>query len=90
MHFGGVVVSEDANIGDYCTIYQCVTIGKRSKNGAPIIGDNCCFFAGAKILGNIKIGDGVIVGANAVVLSDCPDKAVVAGVPAKVLKIKKN
>ncbi len=87
VHFGGVVVSQDAVIGNNCTIYQCVTIGKTGDKGAPVIGNNCTFYAGAKVLG-VKVGNNVEVGANAVVLKDCPDNAVVAGVPAKVLKIK--
>lgn len=87
VHFGGVVVSQDAILGNNCTIYQCVTIGKTGDKGAPVIGNNCTFYAGAKVLG-VRVGNNVEVGANAVVLKDCPDNAVVAGVPAKVLKIK--
>lgn len=51
----------------------------------PIIGDNVMLFSGCKILGDVKIGNNVVVGANAVVVKDVPDNAVVAGVPAKVL-----
>ena len=86
-HFGGIVVSPDAVIGDNVTIYQCVTIGKNGEK-APIIGDGCTIYAGAKVLGGITLGKNVIVGANAVVLNDCPDNAIVAGVPAKIIRIK--
>ncbi len=87
IHFGGIVVSQDAVIGDNCTIYQCVTLGKTGDKRAPVIGNNCTFYAGAKVLG-VKVGDNVEVGANAVVLKDCPDNSIVAGVPAKIIKIK--
>ena len=87
-HFGGIVVSSGAKIGNNCNISQGVTIGLsvRGKNkGVPTIGDNCYIAPGAKIIGNIKIGNNVAVGANAVVTTDVPDNAVVVGVPAKII-----
>ncbi len=56
--------------------------------GFPILGDRVYLGAGAKILGPVRIGSDVVIGANAVVIRDVPDKAVVAGVPAKVLNYK--
>ena len=53
--------------------------------GSPIIGNNVLLFAGAKIIGNVRIGNNVVVGANAVVTHDVPDNAVVVGIPAKVI-----
>lgn len=53
-----------------------------------MIGDNVTIFAGAKVIGNIRIGNNVTVGANSVVTSDVPDNAIVAGVPARILRIK--
>jgi serine O-acetyltransferase len=53
--------------------------------GKCIIGDNVILFSGAKVIGNVCIGNNVVVGANAVVLNDIPDNAVVAGVPAKII-----
>jgi Serine acetyltransferase len=50
-----------------------------------MIGDNVVLFSGAKIIGQVHIGNNVVVGANAVVLNDIPDNAVVAGVPAKIV-----
>lgn len=83
----GVVIHRDAKIGRNCLISQQVTIGGRSGlEGAPVIGDYVRIGAGAKILGNITIGDFAVIGANAVVLKSVPAGAVVAGVPAKVLR----
>ncbi|MFZ0034638.1 MAG: hypothetical protein WAK60_06590 [Sedimentisphaerales bacterium] len=87
-HFGGIVVSERAVIGKNCNISQGVTLGKanRGKNeGYPIIGDNVYIGPGAKIVGKIRVGNNVAIGANCVVTKDAPDNAVVAGVPGEVI-----
>lgn len=74
------------SIGENCWINQQVTIGfKNSKS--PIIGDNVRISCGAKILGDIKVGNNAVIGANAVVLKDVPENTIVAGVPAKVIKM---
>lgn len=84
----GVVIHARAVIGKNCTIAQQVTIGGRSGiYEVPVIGDNVYLGAGCKILGNVKIGNNSIVGANSVVIHDIPENAVVAGVPAKILRI---
>lgn len=72
------------SLGDNCTIFQQVTIGY-SRGEIPTVGDNCVVCCGAKILGNVTIGNNVIIGANAVVTHDIPDNSVVAGAPAKVI-----
>lgn len=83
----GVVVHQDAVIGRHCLLSQQVTIGGRSGlSGAPVLGDYVRVGAGARILGAIHIGDFAVVGANAVVIHDVPAGAVVAGVPARVLR----
>lgn len=90
-HYGGVAINSAAIIGDNCLILQGVTIGEIRKEGkslVPSIGNNVVIFAGAKIIGNVKIGNNVIVGANAVVTHDVCDGAVVAGIPAKVISMK--
>lgn len=56
----------------------------------PIIGNNVYIATGAKILGPIKIGSNVIIGANAVVINDVPNNVTVAGIPAKIIKSKKQ
>ena len=67
---------------------QQVTIGSSrggNKEGYPTIGNRCFIAAGAKIIGNVTIGDDVVVGANAVVTKDIPSGSVVGGVPAKII-----
>ena len=73
-------------LGKNCRINQQVTIGSAEGSGIPKIGNNVRICAGAKVLGNITIGDDVIVGANAVVVKDVPSHSIVAGVPAKIIK----
>lgn len=85
----GVVIHRDSVIGRHCLISQQVTLGGRSGlEGAPIVGDYVRIGAGAKVLGHITIGDFAVIGANAVVVKDVPRGAVVAGVPARVLRIE--
>lgn len=89
-HFGGIVISGDAVIGDDVTIRNGVTIGLRRKGtrGAPVIGNNVDIGAGAVLLGDISIGDDSAIGANAVVLKTVPPHSIAVGVPA-VVKPKK-
>ena len=83
----GVVIHSKAVIGQRVLIGQGITIGRKlSPNGVPIIGDDVYISAGSRILGDIKIGSNVIIGANSVVIHDIPDNTIVAGAPAKVVK----
>jgi serine O-acetyltransferase len=75
-----------ADLGENCWVNQQVTIGHKDKTGRPKIGNHVKITAGAKVLGNIKIGDDVTVGANAVVVKDVPDRCVVVGIPAYIIK----
>lgn len=78
-------------IGSDVTIMQQVTIGSSrggNRQGYPTIGNRCFIAAGAKIIGNVTIGDDVVVGANAVVTKDIPSGCVVGGVPAKIISNK--
>ena len=84
----GIIISHNASIGYKSTIYQQVTIGENENREAPQIGNNVIIYAGAKIIGNIKVGNNVIIGAGAVVVKDVPDNAVVGGVPARILKYR--
>lgn len=89
-HFGGIVVSGYAKLGDNCRIRNGVVIGLKNVEeiGAPVIGNNVDIGAGAKVLGKITIGNNVLIGANAVVISDVPDNSIAVGVPA-VIKSRK-
>ena len=77
--------------GKNCVITVGTVFGHR-KGGdeAVIVGDNCYFGIGCKILGGVKIGNNVSVGAYAVVIDDIPDNAIVAGIPARIIKIRNN
>lgn len=85
-HFGGVIVSGYAKFGDNCRIRDGVVVGLRrvEEKVAPTIGDNVDIGSGAKLLGPIKIGNNVLIGANAVVLCDVPDNSIAVGVPAAI------
>jgi len=89
-HFGGIVISGDAVFGDDCVIRNGVTVGLKhtGSRGAPTLGNRVDIGAGAKVLGAIHIGDDVLIGANAVVLTDVPSNCIAVGVPARVLPRK--
>ncbi len=83
----GVVIHRRAVIGKNCEISHQVTIGGRGGYyEVPEIGNDVFIGPGAKLLGPIRIGDGAIIGANAVVLHDVPAHAVAVGVPARIIK----
>jgi len=83
-HFGGINIASEAVIGKNVNISQLVTIGESGqgdKAGAPTIGDRVFIGAGAKVIGKIKVGNNVKIGANAVIYKDIPDNAVVVSYP---------
>lgn len=86
-HFGGIIISGDAVFGDDCVVRNGVTVGLRHRGvrGAPLIGDRVDIGAGAKVLGPIRIGNDVAIGANAVVIQDVPDGYLAVGVPARII-----
>lgn len=86
----GTVVHKRAVIGDGAVIGTGVTIGGRSGHAdVPAIGAGAMLGSGAKVLGPVQVGRHASVGANAVVLSDMPDFAVVVGIPARVVRINR-
>lgn len=87
--YGGIAVVMHARtvIGKNCMIGQGVTIGGKSGwYEVPVIGDNVHINAGAKIIGPVRIGDNVEIGANCVVVKDVPSNCVVVGIPARIIK----
>ena len=88
-HGSGVVIGETSIIGDNVTLYQGVTLGGTGKETGkrhPTLGNNIVVGSGAKVLGNITIGDASYIGANAVVLKDVPSNSTVVGVPGHITK----
>jgi serine O-acetyltransferase len=89
-HGQGVVIGATAEVGTGTILYQGCTLGGTGKETGkrhPTVGEHCVISAGAKVLGNITIGDYAKVGACAVVLRDVPPHATVVGVPARVVRI---
>ena len=92
-HGEGVVIGETAEVGEGTVLYQGCTLGGTGKETGkrhPTVGRYCVISAGAKVLGNITIGDFAKIGAGAVVLKSVPPHATAVGVPAKVVKISEN
>lgn len=87
-HGMGIVIGETSIIGENVTIYHGVTLGGVSLDKGkrhPTIGNNVIIGAGAKVLGNITIGDNSKIGANSVILKDIPKDSVAVGVPGKII-----
>lgn len=92
-HQSGIVIHGYCSIGDDCIIRQGVTMGNRYLDrpfDAPKLGKRVNVGAGAKIFGNVTIGDDVNIGANAVVLSDIPPGKTAVGIPAKIISSKNS
>ena len=84
----GVVIHKDVRAGSHCLLSQQVTLGGRSgKAGVPVLGHHVRIGAGAKVLGPVHVGNWAVIGANAVVTHDVPEGGVVAGVPARLLRV---
>lgn len=93
VHLGYIWVDNSAIIGKNCTVLPRVLLGKKYpgiKTPNIIIGDNCYIGTNTTILGPVKIGNNVTIGAGSVVVNDIPDNCVVVGSPAKVIKYKET
>lgn len=84
-HSVGIVIGSGVVIGKNLNIFQNVTIGTRGSLEYPTIGDNVNLYSGCALLGPIRVGDNVSIGANAVVLKNIPSNNTAVGVPAKVV-----
>jgi serine O-acetyltransferase len=90
-HGTGVVIGETSEIGDDVLLYQGVTLGGTGHEKGkrhPTIGNRVVIGTGAKILGNIRIGDNVKVGAGSVVVHPVPDNSTVVGIPGRVVRVR--
>lgn len=91
-HYGAVVINSGTKIGDNCNIAQNVTIGMENRGprkGCPIIGNMVWVGAGAVVVGNISIGDDVLIAPNAFVNCDIPSHSIVFGNPC-IVKSREN
>ena len=85
-HFNCININQCAVIGENCRIHEGVTIGASGGSDAPIIGNDVFLASGCKVMGKVKIADGCVIGANAVVVKSVEEKGVtVGGVPAKII-----
>lgn len=87
-HYGDILISPKVRIGSGCRIRQEVVVGYKDDmflDAVPTIGSYVDIGAGAKLLGKIKIGNNVKIGANAVVIHDVPDNCTAVGVPARII-----
>lgn len=87
-HSSGIVIGRGSKVGKNAIIYNNVTLGTKNLHDIkfPVIGDNVIIFSGAKVLGDIRIGNNVVIGANTVVTQSIPDSSLVIGnkiVPAR-------
>ena len=90
-HGMGVVIGETAEIGDDVLLYQGVTLGGTGKEKGkrhPTLGNSVVVGTGAKVLGNIRIGDHVKIGAGSVVIHSVPDHSTVVGIPGRVVRVR--
>ena len=89
-HGMGVVIGETAEVGDDVMMYHQVTLGGTGKECGkrhPTVKNGVTIATGAKVLGNILIGENAKIGANSVVLKNVPDNATVVGIPARIVRI---
>ncbi len=92
-HGMGVVIGETTEIGDDVLLYQGVTLGGTGNEKGkrhPTLGNHVVVGTGAKVLGNIKIGDHSKIGAGSVVIRPVPEHSTVVGIPGRVVRSRSN
>lgn len=91
-HYGYIIVPSNAVIGKNCSLRPGIVFGKKltAETGGPVVGDDVNIGVGTSIIGDVKIGDRVVIGANSVVTRDVPSDCVIAGAPARVIRSLKD
>jgi serine O-acetyltransferase len=87
----GIVVAQQSKLGRNCSLFSGVVLGINhlaEDRSGPILEDNVTVYAGTKIIGRVHIGSNVIIGANSVVVKDAPPNAIIAGIPAKIIRFR--
>jgi serine O-acetyltransferase len=86
-HIGGIHINPQAIVGSNCDIAHRVTIGASAmgRQGSPVLGDKVYIGTGATLVGKIKVGNGVKIAANTLVMTNIPDGATVMGVPGRII-----
>lgn len=89
-HFAGGIYANCVSMGDNCIITTGCVLGNKGGNnsGSPKIGNNVEIAVGAKVIGNVTVGDNAVIAPNSVVIKDVPANAIVSGIPAKIIKMK--
>lgn len=85
VHPYNILIGADVRLGEDCALFHEVTVGMGPRPGAPQIGSRVALFAGARVLGGVRIGDGSEIGANCVVTSDVPPASIVAPAPTRAI-----
>jgi serine O-acetyltransferase len=85
LHSLGVVINTNVRAGRNLVVYHNVTLGAERQK-SPTLGNNVYIGAGAKVIGGVRVGSDVRIGANAVVTKDVPDGATVIGIPARIIR----
>lgn len=86
-HFGGIWINPEARLGRFCNLHQGVTIGVGGRGvsyGVPRIGSRVNLMPHAVVIGKLRVGDDVMIGANSLVIADVPDGSLAVGAPARV------
>lgn len=90
-HYGPIIINSKSRIGENCVMRPPILLGHKTPDKpAPVVGDNVEINSGAKLIGDITIGDDVIIGVNAVVTKDIPSHSIVTGIPGKVVKTRQS
>jgi len=89
LHFGGVIIAEDCEIGPNCTLHQQFNLVTKNYRQAARIGANFYAGAGVTVVGHVIIEDNVVCGAGSVVTRSVPANAIVGGVPAKIIRFRR-